>query len=131
MVRVQFTAIRPKNKAINVALVVAGLTEYTRQHAESIVREVKKYPAWQPAEYYRTGELGRGWRIRPDISYDGIRFLITNRTRGAYKEYSGFVHGTNQLGYHGAHGWKRLVDHLNRPQFALGAQLIINKGLGI
>lgn len=131
--RVQFTAITAKRltRIGEAAALRAALEQYTEQHAQDIMEEVREYPPEVfGSPYVRTYRLYNNWHVRPDLSAGAIRYVISN-----YTPYAGLVHGlpndpTRQWPPHGDHGWRRIADAIEarggRAAFKSGAQDIID-----
>ena len=62
-----------------------------------------KYPPPVPSSrYVRTHHLDRSWYFRL-LSPESVEV-------GNLATYAGWVHGPQQVDYHGAHGWRRLFE---------------------
>jgi len=124
---VRFTAIRANARIIPGPEIVAALDDYTLEYCGEVVLEVSEYPPVPPPPntYVRTGRLLTYWRV---VKQAIASYRIINPTQDRWgRYYAGYVHGpSGQTGFHAAHGWKNIRDHIDRPKFQRGAQAIIS-----
>lgn len=85
----RFEAILPK-RYHSSKQAKKGLDVLLRTFGVEAQRRLKKYPAQQPTDYVRTGNLGRNWEGTPNLK-SGESVTLTNPT-----PYAVWVQGPNQ-----------------------------------
>lgn len=103
--RVRYEALRLRGPEI-----IDQATRDAEYIAEQVIKEAGEYPPipGPPNRYERTYVLASGWyQSNPYRRGNVVGVYIGNSA-----PYFDYVVGLSQRDYHGAHGWKRLIDVL-------------------